>query len=118
MKMNKQTKKIIEGNPVAFATVDSRNKPNVIAVAFVKVKDGKVIITDNYMSKTKGNLLKNPFVCLAVWDKSWKGYKIIGKAAYYNSGIWLKFVKSMKENRGEPSKGAIVITVKEIRKLG
>ena len=118
MKINKTIKKIIEGNPVAFATVDKNNKPNVIAVASVKVEDSKIIITDNYMSKTRSNLLKNSSICLAVWNKSWKGYKITGKASYHDSGIWLNFVKSMKENRGYPAKGAIVINIKQIIKLG
>lgn len=36
-----EIKKMIEENPLAFATVDSDGKPNVIGVAFVKVVSDK-----------------------------------------------------------------------------
>ena len=50
VKISKDAKKIIEENPVAFATVGDVGKPNVIGVAFVKVvSKNQVLITDNYM---------------------------------------------------------------------
>ena len=116
--INEKAKKIIEENPVALATSDN-NMPNVIAVAYVKiVADDKILITDNYMKGTKENIEKNPNICLAVWDKEWNGYKIIGKAQYLTSGEWFDFIKSMPENKGFPAKGAILITISKIRELG
>ncbi|MBR9692119.1 pyridoxamine 5'-phosphate oxidase family protein [Candidatus Woesearchaeota archaeon] len=115
--MKEEVKKIIEENPVSLATVNLDGKPNVNVVAFVKVKDEKLIITDNHMSQTKENILANPNVCLAVWDKDWNGYKLIGEAKYFDSGEWLDFVKALEENKEEPAKGAVVISVKEVRKL-
>ncbi len=45
-----EAKKIIEENYVAFATVGKNCKPNVIAVACVKVAGkNRVLITDNFM---------------------------------------------------------------------
>ncbi len=108
-------KKIIETNPLAFSTLISKEKPNVIAVACAKVvSDDEILITDNYMKQTKENLMKNNNVCLAVWDKNWKGYKLIGQAKYYSSGKWKKFVEEMKENKGLPAKGALLIKVLKI----
>ncbi len=111
-------KKIIENNPVALATC-VKNKPHVIAVANVKVigKDA-VVITDNLMKICKQNILKNHNIALAVWDKKWDGYRIKGTAKYYAKGKWLNFVKSIKENKGYSAKGAILIKVNEIVKLG
>jgi len=37
VKINSETKKLIEENLLAFATVDEIGKPNVITVAYVKV---------------------------------------------------------------------------------
>lgn len=37
IEISKKAKKIIEGNYAAFATADEKCKPNVIAVACVKV---------------------------------------------------------------------------------
>lgn len=111
-------KKIIEENPMALATADPDGNPHVIAVAYVKVKDEKIVITNNCMKVTIKNLKKNPNVCLAVWDKNWRGYQIKGKAKYFEEGEWYNFVKSLKENKNESCKGAVVIEVKEIKKLG
>ncbi len=106
-----EAKKMIEENPVAFATADG-NKPNVIYVAAVKVvSPDKIIITDNYMKQTKENLEKNNNVCIAVCDKNGKGCKLVGSAKYFATGKWKEFVEKIPENRGLPAKGAILVTV-------
>lgn len=116
--ITKEVKKMIEENAVAFATVDKDNKPNVIGVAYLKVvSDNQVVITDNYMKQTRENLEKNNNVCLAVWDKKWNGYKIIGTAEYFTEGKWKEFIKEMSENKGLPAKGAILVTVSKVIKL-
>jgi len=116
--IDENAKKIIEENPVAVATIDGGNKPNVIAVAYVKVvSDNEIIITDNYMTKTKENIQANPNICLATWDKDWNGYKIIGTAEYFSSGKWFDFIKSLPENKGCPAKGAILINIAETKEL-
>lgn len=115
----KEIKKLVEENPVAFATADASGKPNVIGVAYVRVVSrNQVLITDNYMKLTRENIGKNNSVCLAVWDKDWKGYKLVGKAKYFTDGKWKTFVEEMPENKGLPAKGAILVTVSELIKLG
>jgi len=94
--ITKEMKKMIEGTPLALATINTEGKPHVIATAFVKVKDDKIIITNNYMVNTIRNIRKYNNVSLAVWDKNWKGYQINGKAHYYSKGIWLDFVRKIK----------------------
>jgi predicted pyridoxine 5'-phosphate oxidase superfamily flavin-nucleotide-binding protein len=82
-----EIKNIIENNPVALATVIDNVKPNIIGVASVKViSENEILVTDNYMNQTKDDILKNSNVCLIVWDKDLKGYKIIGKAEYFSEG--------------------------------
>jgi len=116
--MEEKIKKTIEKNPIALSTISREGKPYVIAVASVKVKDDKIIITDNYMGKTIENLKNSSDVSLVVWNKDWKGYNIQGKAEYFDNGAYLDFVKSLKENENEPCKGAIVIEINEIKKCG
>ena len=108
---------IIEGNPVALATITKGNKPNQIVVAFAKYEQNKVIITDNYMVQTLEDIKINPSVCLVVWGKDWNGLKIIGEAEYFTSGKWVKFVKNIPENKGLPCKGVIVVEIEKIIKL-
>jgi hypothetical protein len=66
------------------------------------------------MNRTKDDIIKNNNVCLVVWDSDFKGYKIIGKAEYFSSGDWIKYVKELKENEGLPAKGAILVKVEKI----
>ena len=116
--MEEEIKKIIEKNPVALSTINREGKPYVIAVASVKVKNDKIVITDNYMENTVNNLKDYPNVSLVVWNKEWKGYNIQGKAEYYDKGLFFDFVKSLKENKNEPCKGAIVIEINNTKKCG
>lgn len=112
-------KKLIETNPNALATVGTNCEPNVIAVAFVKVvSPTELLISDNFMRQTLKNLTRNKKVGIAVWDRKWKGCKIAGTARYYDSGKWAKLVKDMPENKGLPAKGAVLVKVRTISKLG
>ena len=54
----KEIKEKIEKATIALATVNGEGKPYCIAVTYAKVKDGKLIITDNYMETTVGNIKK------------------------------------------------------------
>lgn len=115
MKINPTAKKIIENNPVTLATI-SGNKPYAIGVAYCKVLDNTILITDNFMKSTVRNILKNNNVAMVVWNKKWEGCQILGKAKYYQKGKWLEYVKNMKENKGLPAKGAILVKVNKVIK--
>lgn len=118
VKITSKTKKIIEQNPVTIATVDEKKMPNISVVAYVKVvAPDAVIITDNFMTQTRRNVLKNQNVCLAVWNKKWEGVKMVGNAQYHRGGVWRQYVRSMKENNGLPAKGAIVVTISKLINL-
>lgn len=111
-----EIKEIIENNPIALATLNENN-PYVIAVAYVKIKNGKLIITDNYMKTTIENIKKNKNVSLVIWNKDWEGYQINGEGEYFNSGEYYEFVKDIEENKDEPCKGAIVVKINNIKKI-
>lgn len=115
-KITPKIKKIIKENALALAMLDLKSNPYVIGLAGCKVKENKLILTDNFMKSTVKYIKNNPSVALVVWDKKWKGYQFLGKANYYQKGKWLDFVKSLKENKGLPAKGAIVISVNKIIK--
>lgn len=118
MKLPSGFKKMVETNAMSVATTDGRGKPHAIAVAYVKLREGKLVITDNFMKKTVKHIQKRPDVAVAVWNSKWKGYEVKGKARYYASGKWYNIVKRMKENKGYACKGAVVITPMSIKKLG
>ncbi len=120
--ITEEIKKLIEGNVLAFASVDEQGNPHCIAVAFTKVvSPNQILITDNYMVKTIRNIQKNPNVALVVWNKDWEekcvGYEFSGTAQYFAEGEWFERVKELPENKEEPCKGAILITVNKVKKL-
>lgn len=108
-------KKLIEEQILALATADL-NRPNVVAVGCCQVVDkDKILITDNFMNKTKKNLLKNSKIALAVWSEDGKeGYQFKGRAQYLTSGRWKKIVDKDPNNKGLAHKAAVLITVNEI----
>ncbi len=120
--INEELKKLIEDNALALSTVNESGNPYCIAVGFVKVVSAnQILVTDNYMNETTRNLKKNPNVALSVWDTNWKekciGYKLKGKADYFTEGQWYDKIRTIPENEGEPCKGAILITITNIKKV-
>jgi len=100
---------------VAFATADLKAKPRIIFVEVNQAKDNQIVITDSEMKITKKNLLENNKVALLAFEKDYSYcLKILGKAKYYKNGKWLNYVKKLKENKGLPAKGAIVVKVEKI----
>lgn len=116
LEMTPKIKKLIEDSTLILASVTPENRPHTIAVAYVKVKDNKLIITDNYMKTTPMNIKLNPNISLLLIDKE-EGYRIEGLADYWKEGEYFEFIKSVKENKNEPCKGAIVVTISKIQKL-
>lgn len=114
--MDEEVKYIIEENPLAVSTVRD-GKPHNAVVAFAKIKDDKIVITANYLTKTLENLKNNPEVSIVVWDEDWAGYRITGMAKFYDSGEWYDYVKSLEENEDEPCKGAVVVDVGNVEEL-
>ena len=122
IKINKELKKLIEENTLALATVSEQGQPHCIAVAFVKVvSDKQILVTDNYMVETRQNILRNSEVALVVWNKDWQkdcaGHSLKGKAKYFAKGKWHEAVRKIPENKSEPCKGAILVTIDKIKKL-
>lgn len=114
-------KKLIEANAIGFSTVDKSGKPHSIAVAYVKVFGNKIVISNTHIKESVKNLKNNKNVALVVWNKEWEaaciGFELKGTAEHYESGKWFDFVKNMPENKGYDVKGAIVVSVKKIKKL-
>jgi len=107
----------IEKAKIAVATVNNDEKPHNIVIMYAKVKDNKIIITNNYMRTTIENIKNNSYVSLVFWEGE-KGWRIDGEVEYYDSGEWLDFVRFLEENKEDIPKGALVVNANEIRELG
>lgn len=109
MEISKGQKKLIEKEVLALASSDLKDKPNVVAVACCRVVGkSKILITDNFMSKTRKNLLKNNKVAIAVWSRDGEeGYQFKDRA-------WKKIVDKDPNNKDLAHKAAVLVTVNEI----
>lgn len=113
--IDKKQKALIEKRPIAFATY-GKEGINVVALACCKVVSiNQILLTDNYMNKTRKNLLENPKVAIAVWSADEKeGYQFKGTAQYITSGEWKEKVDLDPDNEGLAHKAAVLVTVNEI----
>ena len=114
-------KKFIESNAMGLATVGKNGKPHNIAVACVKVVDGKLIISNSHIRESIKNIESNPSVALVVWNKEWEkasvGFELVGKAKNYTDGTWFDFVCGLPDNKGYKINSAIVVSITKIKKL-
>ena len=106
--------KVLNKKYVALATCDKKGNPHNIVVQVSEIKDKEIFITDNFMQKTKENILNNPKIALVFW-KGEEGIKINGTAKYIDSGEILDKIKKLKENKEFPTKGVVVIKFDEIK---
>lgn len=114
-------KKFIESNAMGLATVGKNGKPHNIAVAYVKVVDDNLVISNAHIKESIKNIEQNENVSVVIWNKEWEaacvGYEIIGKAKNYTSGKWFDFICTLPENEGYKINSAIVVKITKIKKL-
>ncbi|MFH0892473.1 MAG: pyridoxamine 5'-phosphate oxidase family protein [Candidatus Falkowbacteria bacterium] len=120
--INEKIKKLIEKNAMALSTVGEDGNPHCIAIALVQVvSSSQLLITDNYLIITPENIKRNKNVAIAVWERNWEedcvGYELKGEAEYFTEGEWVERIKRIPENNGEPCKGALLVTVNNIKRL-
>lgn len=114
-------KKFIESNAMGLATVGKNGKPHCIAVAYVKVVDNKLVISNAHIKESIKNIEQNNNVSIVIWNKEWEkacvGYELAGKARNYTSGKYFDFVCNMPDNKGYKINSAIVVTITKIKRL-
>ena len=120
-KLNQRMKEIFEKQrPIVLATATQNGIPNVVPVAMKKIIDDEtILISDQYLNKTRKNIEANPRVAITIWDKT-EGYQIKGTATMETSGPrfeetaqWVE-ERSKAINRPLKSKGALILKVTEI----
>lgn len=117
MKIPKKMQEFFKSVPImAFATANKNGKPNVVAIASMKIVDkSKLWIIDTYFKKTKQNIIKNNKVSVSMWKKG-KGYQFKGEATYYSKGKIFEKAKEwiLKIKPKKIVKGVVQVQIKEI----
>ena len=98
--------------PVATSNQD--RIPNVVYIKYLKVIDDQtVLIADNYLNKTRDNILNNGKITFAVLDGDKGSYQIKGTAERFEKGSMYDEVQNRVPER-LPRTAAVVMNVEEI----
>jgi predicted pyridoxine 5'-phosphate oxidase superfamily flavin-nucleotide-binding protein len=102
-----------EGYPV-FTTVDTSGQPNAIYVGAIGIYDDHtIVIAENYLNKTKANILSGSRASLVFLTKSRKSYQIKGSIEYTKSGPLFEFMKTVNIP-GYPGHAAVALKVESV----
>ena len=101
-----------EAFPVATASNDST--ANVAYITYLKpIDDETILIADNFLNKTRDNILANSKVSFAVLDEAKGSYQIKGTAKRLTEGKIFDHMQDWVVDE-LPRVAAIVMTVEEV----
>jgi len=102
----------------AIATASRKGIPNVVPIAFVRVKsDDTLWIADNFMLKTIANLRENPNIALFLWGPEIKGCtQVKGTIEIKTSGPEFDEMKKWVHDKTPtlPAKSLVIVKVTEV----
>lgn len=124
IKLNKQIFNI--KNDAVFATSSLEGIPNIVPIHSKHlISSKKVLISDQFMKKTKENIINNPFVALTIIDGEVL-YKISGSCSYKSSGfLYMMAVRGAKKYAKKHAKdknikinckGIVIMKIKKIER--
>ncbi len=100
--------------PVVFATVDKNGTPNAIyATCVKKINEEKLVVADNYFSKTRANILGGSKGAILFITKDGKAFQVKGKIDYEKEG---EVYDDMKKQLGPdyPCHATAIVNVEEV----
>lgn len=101
--------------PVILATVSKDGVPNIIyATCVARYGDDRLVVADNYFSKTRDNLLKGAATgALLFITGAGKAYQVKGKLEYHTQGPIFDDMKKWNSTK-HPGHAAAVVCVDEV----
>ena len=105
-----------------FSTADKNGKPNGVPIGMVRIiSDSEVMLTDNFMLKTRKNLEENPAAAISYWSGEDRyGYQLKGKAMIETSGKLFDEATQQVKERKLPftPKAVVIVKVEEAYYVG
>ncbi|MCF7953943.1 MAG: pyridoxamine 5'-phosphate oxidase family protein [Spirochaetales bacterium] len=101
--------------PVVLTTVDSEGVPNSIYATCVGMyTDGRIVVADNYFSKTKNNIENGSSKGAILFiTQEGKAFQIKGDIEYQTEGSLYDFMKSWNPKE-HPGNAAVAIANQEV----
>ena len=117
MELTGEIKELFENEPYhQLSTASLEGAPNVSNIGCKYIRDdGVIVLVDNYMKKTKKNVIANPRVAILV-RKDKISYQIKGSCKYATEGPEYDQARKWMKSKGEkyPAKGAIIVSVEAV----
>ena len=105
---------IFKQDVFSVATCSADRIPNVVYISYLKVIDDQtVLIADNYLKKTRDNILDNGKLAFAVLDEAKGAYQIKGTAQRFEQGPMYDEVQEWVPAK-YPRIAAVVLHVEEV----
>ena len=113
--LTKMVKEAIDRQDVfPVATCSQDGTPNVVYITFLKVIDDEtVLIADNYLNKTRDNILNNPKLVFVVRDEEKGSFQIKGTVERLTKGSMYDEVQKWVPEKF-PRVAAVVLRVEQI----
>lgn len=110
-----EVKKAISKQDVFPVVTSNQDRtPNVVYITYLKAIDGQtVLIADNYLNKTRDNILNNGKIAFAVRDEKKGSFQVKGTAERLTEGPMFDEVQKWVPGR-LPRVAAIVMHIEEI----
>jgi uncharacterized protein len=117
VKLTEEMKESLTGTKIVFlATSSKKGLPNVVPIgAFKLLDDERLLISDQFSSKTLNNLKENPQVAISWWGEK-GGFQMKGPVTIHTSDeIFRQDVAWMKELRPTLTpKSAVIMKISEV----
>lgn len=99
---------------VILTTVDSKGMPNSIYATCVGLSDdNRIVIANNYFSKTKQNIDAKSKATVLFITKEGKSFQVKGDVEYHTSGELFDWMKGWNPTK-HPGHGALVVNTTEM----
>ena len=103
----------IEG-PIVLTTVNKNGSPNSIyATCIKKFSEDKLVVADNYFSKTRANILDGSKGSILFITKEGKAFQVKGSISYEKEGEAFDDMKIWNDTK-HPGIAATVLNVEEV----
>ncbi|MCK5850457.1 MAG: pyridoxamine 5'-phosphate oxidase family protein [Kiritimatiellae bacterium] len=103
----------IEG-PIVLTTVDKDGSPNSIyATCIKKFSEDKLVVADNYFSKTRANILDGSKGSILFLTKEGKAFQVKGSISYEKEGEVFDDMKIWNDTK-HPGHAATILNVEEV----
>jgi predicted pyridoxine 5'-phosphate oxidase superfamily flavin-nucleotide-binding protein len=100
--------------PIVLATVDAAGTPNIIYATCVrKYSEDKLVVADNYFSKTRANLKAGCKGALLFITEGGKAYQVKGTFEYLTAGAIYDDMKTWLDPK-HPGHAAVVLHVEQV----